>query len=76
MLNMCHPFPDDNKDSTLQKIIQQELRCLVEMSTQCLTLIKSMIQIDPGQRPKADEIIKSTWLNKGILENVLDFFGG
>src|SRR5699024_9411965 len=50
MLNLSQPYPADAEDSTVQKIIRQDMRYLEEVSRPCRDLIAAMLRFDPGQR--------------------------
>ena len=76
MLNLAQPYPADNKNSTVQKIIRQDISYQVQLSSQCRELISSMLRIDPGRRPKADDVAKSEWLEQGVFKTVINALFG
>ena len=75
MLNLCQPYPADKKDSTVAKIVRQEIRYLEKVPKQCRELIASMLRIDPGQRPKANDVLKNGWLEKNLIGAFLTGLG-
>uniref|UniRef100_A0A0N5CHN7 Serine/threonine-protein kinase PLK n=1 Tax=Strongyloides papillosus TaxID=174720 RepID=A0A0N5CHN7_STREA len=61
------PFEGGNKDRVYYKIMNHKITFPKTLDIHSLSMIRRLLTYDPGKRPNIGEVLKSDYLNKGLI---------
>ncbi|KAI2809992.1 hypothetical protein BLOT_001146 [Blomia tropicalis] len=76
MLNFSKPYPETCDEITINKIINQNFRYVVNLPSPLRELISSMLDFNSSRRPKIDQVFKNQWLNPNALTTFTNILFG
>uniref|UniRef100_A0A0N5BED1 Serine/threonine-protein kinase PLK n=1 Tax=Strongyloides papillosus TaxID=174720 RepID=A0A0N5BED1_STREA len=61
------PFDGGDKDRVYYKIMNHEITFPKTLDIHSMSMIRRLLTYDPGRRPNIGEVLKSDYLNKGLI---------